>query len=146
MSQLSLFESDASTPAPPVSPDGSYDCPCCGVRVVDEYTDGDSLCCWCRDIDDPRLSESVRQRRLAAAGPRICCLRRLKGKPPLGEALVDALQRVGWTREKINPNAQGYVLRDEHGQLVRPDHNGRPRHLSAYETFDALVHAGHEIG
>lgn len=57
-----------------------YGCPCCGTTVVDEYVEGDALCAWCRDLDDPRLAERVRERRAQRPGPRACCLRRHRGQ------------------------------------------------------------------
>ena len=43
--------------------DGEYDCPGCRRVVRDTYVEGDALCCWCRDINDPRLAPSIRAMR-----------------------------------------------------------------------------------
>ena len=79
--------------APPAVEPGTYPCPCCGGRVVDEHTEGDALCCWCRDIDDPRLAERVRAARLRRGGPRRCCLARSQGR------------RREWTEAFLNDSA-----------------------------------------
>lgn len=73
--------------------DQKYPCPCCGTEVADEYVEGDSLCCYCRDINDPRLAPEVRRIRERAIGPRRCCLRRLRGgqsghEPQQGELFL----------------------------------------------------------
>lgn len=77
--QLDIF---AQAPAErPVAPAANYyECPCCGGRVFDEYVAGDALCCWCRDLSDPRLSERVRTMRESRPGPRLCCLARSRGR------------------------------------------------------------------
>lgn len=51
-----LKTNELDRPAPSVR---GYDCPGCGRRVVDMYVEGDALCCWCRDISDPRLSPRI---------------------------------------------------------------------------------------
>lgn len=57
-----------------------YPCPCCGGEVADTYVEGDAECCYCRDINDPRLAASIREARQRSAGVRRCCLRRLRGE------------------------------------------------------------------
>lgn len=61
-------------------PGGYYLCPCCSTTVADDYVEGDALCAWCRDLDDPRLSDRVRDARQRAPGLRRCCLARSRGE------------------------------------------------------------------
>lgn len=61
--------------------DAPYPCPCCGGAVADVYDERDAMCCYCRNIDDPRLAPEVRERRERVIGPRRCCLRRSRGLP-----------------------------------------------------------------
>lgn len=79
--QLDIFgRAPSPTPAPGLPPGTHYHCPCCGSPVTDEYVEGDALCCWCRDIDDPRLSDRVRERRQRDGRERLCCQARLAGR------------------------------------------------------------------
>ena len=45
---------------------GHYECPTCRARVwtdgrPDAEVEADPLCCWCRPLDDARLSERIRR-------------------------------------------------------------------------------------
>lgn len=53
-------------------PDGRrfYPCPGCGgdtsvdVSETTAEVERDPMCCWCRPVDDPRLAERIREKRL----------------------------------------------------------------------------------
>lgn len=60
--QQELFTARADESTSPRSAD-EYDCPGCRRVVRDTYVEGDALCCWCRDINDPRLAPRIRAMR-----------------------------------------------------------------------------------
>jgi len=66
MRQQELFTARADESTIPRSAD-EYDCPGCRRVVRDTYVEGDALCCWCRDINDPRLAPRIRDMRLEGA-------------------------------------------------------------------------------